>query len=224
MIIKGLMNSLLSFLDSNERWAVIASQLPGRTDNEIKNYWNTHLKKRFCLVDKHQENLLLSLSDHLGYLKNQSSPVTRHMMQWESARVEAELRLSMESSLLNSSPNPNADHFLLLWNSEIGKSFRQIKPKDGNLNLNLLSQISSYAKFSPSSSVTMEAGNIMNSHSNSMVQEQQYGHKPLVDSDSSSHCECSDFSSKVSDLLLDFPVDYDLDFLHGNNPDNTLLF
>lgn len=29
------------------RWSLIASHLPGRSDNGIKNHWHAHLKKRF---------------------------------------------------------------------------------------------------------------------------------------------------------------------------------
>ncbi|XP_058074089.1 transcription factor RAX2-like [Magnolia sinica] len=34
------------YKNMGSRWSVIASHLPGRTDNDVKNYWNTKLKKK----------------------------------------------------------------------------------------------------------------------------------------------------------------------------------
>ncbi|XP_062022703.1 transcription factor RAX1-like [Rosa rugosa] len=41
------------YISIGSRWSIIAAQLPGRTDNDIKNYWNTRLKKK--LLGKHRK-------------------------------------------------------------------------------------------------------------------------------------------------------------------------
>ncbi|MED6218057.1 hypothetical protein PIB30_023437 [Stylosanthes scabra] len=51
------------------KWAAIATHLPGRTDNEIKNFWNTHLRKKLLQMGldpiTHRPR-----TDHLNLLTN----------------------------------------------------------------------------------------------------------------------------------------------------------
>ncbi|KAG6429730.1 hypothetical protein SASPL_107783 [Salvia splendens] len=83
------------------RWSAIASHLPKRTDNEIKNYWNTHLKKR--LVKMGLDPATHKPKNHtLGCSQPKQIANLSHMAQWESARLEAEARIVRESKQLAS--------------------------------------------------------------------------------------------------------------------------
>ncbi|KAG4968737.1 hypothetical protein AAZX31_12G188100 [Glycine max] len=46
------------------RWSLIAAQLPGRTDNEIKNYWHTNLKKKYHQQNVNAETEVSKSKDH----------------------------------------------------------------------------------------------------------------------------------------------------------------
>ncbi|CAM0882156.1 unnamed protein product [Alopecurus aequalis] len=50
LVICSLYNSIGS------RWSIIASKLPGRTDNDVKNYWNTKLKKKAMAMHQQQQH------------------------------------------------------------------------------------------------------------------------------------------------------------------------
>lgn len=49
------------------RWSLIAAQLPGRTDNDVKNHWNTKLKKKFFA-----ENTSVATSNNNSTINNTS--------------------------------------------------------------------------------------------------------------------------------------------------------
>ncbi|KAK7845386.1 transcription repressor myb4 [Quercus suber] len=52
------------------RWSLIAGRLPGRTDNEVKNYWNSHLRRKLMNMGIDPNNHRLS---HINVARPQTS-------------------------------------------------------------------------------------------------------------------------------------------------------
>ncbi|XP_016432585.2 myb-related protein 306 [Nicotiana tabacum] len=88
------------------KWAAIASYLPERTDNDIKNYWNTHLKKKMKNLQEKcsGDDDLFSVEN--GHNFSSSNSTSRG--QWERT-LQADINMAKKAlhnalSLENSTP------------------------------------------------------------------------------------------------------------------------
>ncbi|KAJ6701356.1 TRANSCRIPTION FACTOR MYB39-LIKE [Salix koriyanagi] len=113
------------------KWSRIANHLPGRTDNEIKNFWNTHIRKKLLQMGidpnthKPRTDLdhFLNLSQFLGASQfgNSADPLDNFLqLQAEAAQLanihvlrnllqimNTKTLTNLESNCLLGSQNPN---------------------------------------------------------------------------------------------------------------------
>ncbi|XP_010443249.1 PREDICTED: transcription factor MYB80-like [Camelina sativa] len=99
------------------RWSLIAAQLPGRTDNDVKNYWNTKLKKKLSgmgidpVTHKPFSHLMAEITTTLN------PPQVSHLAEAALGCFKDEMlhlltKKRVDLNQINfSSPNPNPNNF-----------------------------------------------------------------------------------------------------------------
>eukprot|EP00253_Pinus_taeda_P027295 PITA_27295 len=101
------------------RWSLIAGRLPGRTDNEIKNYWNTHLRKKLRSMNESQPN-----SSTLNVKMTSKSPslLQNHVFKTPPLKITTAMKQA-EMARSNGCNNRSSDEAFKLCKVAESKNF-----------------------------------------------------------------------------------------------------
>lgn len=115
------------------KWSAIATHLPGRTDNEIKNFWNTHLKKKLLQMGidpvthrpRTDLNILANLPQLLAATNLMSFPNNNnidHRLQSDTTQLAKIQLLHNILQVLSTNPPPSMEAINFLGSSSSSSS------------------------------------------------------------------------------------------------------
>ncbi|KAG2671451.1 hypothetical protein I3760_14G136900 [Carya illinoinensis] len=158
------------------RWSLIAGRIPGRTDNEIKNYWNTHLSKKL--------------------ISQGIDPRTHKPLNHDSSPV---INAKATSSKINRLPNPNPNPTSLVVtddtpNSDSGTPIKE-NPYLQSANLD------QYRASGPRTVAVGYTNNLPNSDGSGMGLKSNNGFSSTEEEDDINYCSDDVFSSFLNSLI-----------------------
>ncbi|XP_048322518.2 transcription factor WER [Ziziphus jujuba] len=93
------------------RWSLIAGRVPGRTDNQVKNHWNTHLCKKLGIVKKQPTRKIAKIPQVIDDDDDENQPA----------------RFPIDNSNSKLSPNISTNSS---FNKSVGAMEKKAKPLD----------------------------------------------------------------------------------------------
>ncbi|XP_045812329.1 transcription factor MYB35 [Trifolium pratense] len=123
------------------RWSLIAKRLPGRTDNDVKNYWNTKLRKKLMKmgIDPVTHKSVSQVLSDLGSINSLTSTTTQSQMNYVN-----------NNSIMEHTKEEQIQYSL--QNEQV--QYHQFINQDNFQQQNMLSEVASSSSSSCSSNLT----------------------------------------------------------------------
>lgn len=132
------------------RWSAIAARLPGRTDNEIKNVWHTHLKKKLKHHQssqdlKRQSTIQISKCDNNDVMENNYDSSGKNNVTTSPQRCSSEISSvtdsSMEKIAVKEEMDYSSEYFPTIdesfWSEELPKEDVHSEANEDNVHAHI---------------------------------------------------------------------------------------